>query len=208
MPVVPSRLVFIADIAGTALFAIEGATTAIRADLDLLGVLVLAFATALGGGVIRDVLIGSVPPSALRDWRYPAVAFVAGGVTFVACHTAPAVPPGLIVGLDAAGLGFFAVAGAEKALQFGIQPFIAVLLGTVTGVGGGTLRDVLLAQIPGVLRVDVYATAALAGSAALVVVRQLGLRPAWAATLGGTVCFVLRMLAVWLHWNLPHAGAF
>jgi uncharacterized membrane protein YeiH len=174
----------------------------------LLGVLVLAFATALGGGVIRDVLIGSVPPSALRDWRYPAVAFVAGGATFVAYGAVLAVPPDLIIGLDAAGLGLFAVAGTEKALQFGIQPFIAVLLGTITGVGGGTVRDVLLAQIPGVLRVDVYATAALAGSAILVIARQLGWPPAWAATLGGTVCFILRMLAVWQHWNLPQAGAF
>ena len=208
MPVVPNRLVFIADIAGTALFAIEGATTAIRADLDLLGVLVLAFATALGGGVIRDVLIGSVPPSALRDWRYPAVAFIAGGITFAAYGAALPVPPGLVVGLDAAGLGLFAVAGAEKALQFRIQPLIAVLLGTITGVGGGTIRDVLLAQIPAVLRVDVYATAALGGAAVLVVARQVGCPPAWAAALGGTACFVLRMLAVRLHWNLPHAGTF
>ena len=207
MSMTPTRLVFLADIAGTLLFAAEGAMTAIRGGLDLLGVLVLAFITALGGGVIRDVLIGAIPPAALRDWRYPAMAFAAGGVTFAAYGAARSLPPGPITALDAAGLSLFAVAGAEKALQFRIQPFIAVMLGTVTSVGGGTVRDVLLAQIPAVLRVDVYATAALLGAAVLVASRQLGMPPAWAATLGGTACFVLRMLAVRFHWSLPHAGS-
>lgn len=173
--------------------------------LDLLGVLVLAFSTALGGGVLRDLLIGATPPRAIADWRYPATAFLAGSIAFVAHDAIYRVPPNLLVALDAAGLSLFAVAGTEKALQFHIHPAIAPLLGTITGVGGGTIRDILLNTIPGVLRVDVYATAALAGSIVLVLANRLKLSPQTAALAGGAACFVLRMLAVHYHWQLPHA---
>ena len=100
-------------------------------------------------------------------------------------------------------LSLFAVAGTEKALLYKIHPFIAILLGTITGVGGGTVRDILLARIPLVLRADVYATAAMAGSAAMIIGRKIKLSPTVAAFLGGTVCFVLRLVSVWRHWNLP-----
>jgi uncharacterized membrane protein YeiH len=109
--------------------------------------------------------------------------------------------------VDAAGLSLFAVAGAEKALQFKMHPFIAALMGMITGVGGGMVRDLLLAQVPRVLRADVYATAALAGAVITLVARKLRLSPAWAAVLGGTACFLLRMISVWHHWNLPKVGA-
>ena len=151
----PDRLLLIADLAGTFLFGLEGARIAIAGNLDLLGVMVLSFATALAGGVIRDLLIGDVPPASLRDWRYPATAFSAGLVVFFLHHFVQAVPEPLIIALDAAGLSLFAVAGTEKALAFEINPFIAVLLGTVTGVGGGTIRDIFLAQVPAVLRTDI-----------------------------------------------------
>jgi uncharacterized membrane protein YeiH len=156
---------------------------------------------------MRDVLLGATPPAALRDWRYGVLAFIAGTVTFLLYWRASAIPTWLIVSLDAAGLALFAVAGTEKALSHDMHPFVAVLLGTITAVGGGTIRDVLLAQVPVVLRADIYATAAMAGAAVLVSGRALRWPAPIASGLGGIVCFGLRMLAVWQHWSLPHAGA-
>jgi uncharacterized membrane protein YeiH len=196
-------LVVALDITGTFIFAIEGALAGIQGNLDLLGIMVLAFSTALGGGVIRDVLIGAAPPNALRDWRYAALAFAGGAITFVFYPVVLRVPHVALLGLDAAGLALFAVSGTEKALEVKISPFIATLMGTITAVGGGTLRDVLLAHVPAVLRVDIYATAALFGSAVLAVLRKLGLGPKPAALCGFLACFLLRLLSVSQHWHLP-----
>ena len=203
------RAVLAADLAGTFVFALEGAFTAIAAHLDLFGVMVLAFATALGGGVIRDVLMGALPPSALRGWSYAGTAFAAAAIAFASTSYGHGhIPRTLLLTLDAAGLALFAVAGTEKALNARMHPFSAVLLGTVTAVGGGTLRDVFLAQVPVILRVDVYATAALFGSVVLAVCRRLGVSAPVAAAIGGGACFVMRMAAVWQHWQLPGSVAF
>jgi uncharacterized membrane protein YeiH len=199
------RLLTLLDLAGTSVFAIEGAMMAIEGDLDLLGVLVLAFATALGGGIARDILIGATPPKALSDWRYPVVAFGGGIIAFLGHQFVRAVPNTVIIGLDAAGLSLFAIAGTQKSLAYRIPPFIAILMGTVTAVGGGTMRDVLLTHVPAVLRIDVYATAALAGSTAMVIGRRCKLPPALAAMIGVALCFGLRVVSVWQHWNLPKA---
>jgi uncharacterized membrane protein YeiH len=201
--VIGPRLLSAVDLAGTFLFAVEGATAAITGHLDLLGIMVLSFATALAGGVIRDLLIGAVPPEAFRDWRYSVVAFAAAGFVFMLHHSVQQVPGTLLMVLDAAGLGLFAVAGTEKSLAYGIHPFIAILMGTITGVGGGMVRDILLAQVPGVLRTEVYATAAFAGSAVLILCRKLKLLPTVSAVAGGIVCFALRVVSVLQHWNLP-----
>jgi uncharacterized membrane protein YeiH len=203
-----ATLVLLADLSGTFVFAAEGATAAIRGNLDILGLMVLAFATALCGGMTRDVLIGAVPPSAIRDWRYPAIAFTAGTLTYLAHALVRPYPAQVIATLDAAGLALFAVAGTEKALDYDIHPSVAVLLGAITAVGGGVVRDVLLAQVPAVLRVDVYATAALAGSVVMVISNRVGVPRTMSALLGGAVCFTLRMLAIWQNWQLPRAGAF
>ncbi|MGA7437670.1 MAG: trimeric intracellular cation channel family protein [Luteibacter sp.] len=197
------HVVLIADLAGTAIFAIEGATAGARAGLDLLGILVVSFITALGGGIIRDLLIGASPPSAISDWRYPTLAFVAGLMTFLFHTQVDAFPTALLTTLDAAGLALFAVAGAEKALDFRISPLIAVLMGAVTGCGGGVVRDILLTRVPVVLVVDIYASAALLGAAGVVVGRRLGLSPAVAGTAGFILCFALRMAAVRFGWQLP-----
>ncbi len=200
----PTGITFALDIAGTFLFAVEGATAAADAGLDAFGILVLSFSVALIGGVVRDLLIGAAPPQAIMDWRYPAVAFAGGIVTFFLHRYVLAIPRPVFITLDAAALSLFAVAGAEKALDFGINPLAAALMGTLTGVGGGTLRDMLLARIPIILRADVYATAALAGATAMIAARRLGVSPAIAALAGGLICFVLRIVAVWQHWALPH----
>lgn len=200
-----ARRVSAADFAGTFVFAVEGALAGVAGHLDVFGVAVLSVATALGGGLIRDLLIGATPPTAIRDWRYIALAIVAGLVTFLFLPLVRDVPPPLLVVLDAAGLSLFAVAGAEKAIAFDIHPLIAALMGAITGVGGGTVRDVLLNRIPAVLNSDVYATAALAGATVVVAGRYARLPPRVAAIAGGVLCFTLRLAAVWLHWQLPVA---
>jgi uncharacterized membrane protein YeiH len=197
-------IIFALDVAGTFLFAVEGAVAAAEAGLDVFGILVLSFSTALIGGVVRDLLIGAVPPQAIKDWRYPAIAFAAGAATFFFHRYVVAIPRPVFITLDAAALSLFAIAGAEKALDFGINPFVAALMGTLTGVGGGTLRDILLARVPIILRADVYATAAFAGAATMVAARKLGAPPIASALLGSLVCFGLRIVAVWRHWALPH----
>ena len=200
---VSATLLLVLDLLGTFLFAMEGASTAVQHELDLLGIMVLAFVTALGGGIVRDLLIGCITPNSIKDWRYPATAFLAAAVVFVGHSQVGRIPFWLLITLDAAGLGFFAIAGAAKALDYGIHPLLAVLLGGVTGVGGGTIRDIFLAQVPGVLRTDIYAAAALLGAAVLVIGLKLKVPPAVASTLGIALCFSLRMVAVHEHWNLP-----
>ena len=142
-----SKLLLSVDLAGTFLFAVEGALIAVPANLDFLGVMVLAFSTALVGGIIRDVLIGASPPASLRDWRYATTAFAGGVIVFFLHPYIRAIPGPVILTLDAAALALFAVAGTEKALLYKMHPFIAVLLGAVTAVGGGTVRDLSLIHI-------------------------------------------------------------
>ena len=194
------------DLIGTALFAAEGASTAMIAQLDLLGILVLAFVTSLGGGILRDLLIGDAPPSAIRDWRYAATCLGTGALMFLLHPHFSPVGLTWITILDAAGLAFFAISGAAKALEFKLHPLLAIMMGGITGVGGGTFRDLLINRIPTVLRSDVYAAAALLGATVMLVALRLRVRPAIASSLGIAACFLLRMLAVHFGWNLPNAS--
>ncbi|WP_238785257.1 trimeric intracellular cation channel family protein [Pseudomonas sp. R84] len=201
------RIVLVADLAGTAVFAVEGAIAAMRSQLDLLGVMVIAFIVALGGGVTRDLLIGATPPNAVADWRYPALAFFMGGLAFVFHEQVLGWSGSTLIVLDAAGLALFAVAGAQKALNYGITPFVAMLMGTITGVGGGVIRDIVLARIPVVLQADLYASSAFVGAAVLIVARRLGVSPVAAALLAGAGCLMLRLLSVHFGWQLPRVIA-
>ncbi|MCM8742883.1 trimeric intracellular cation channel family protein [Pseudomonas koreensis] len=201
------RVVLVADLAGTAVFAVEGAIAAMRAQLDLLGVLVIAFIVALGGGVTRDLLIGATPPKAVADWRYPALAFAMGGLAFVLHAQVLSWSGSTLIVLDAAGLALFAVAGAQKALNFGISPFVAMLMGTITGVGGGVIRDIVLARVPVVLQADLYASSAFVGAAVLIVGRRCGVSPVAAALLAGAACLMLRLVSVHFGWQLPRVIA-
>jgi len=191
------------DLLGTFIFAIEGGRAAEAAHLDLLGVMVLAFTTALGGGIVRDLLLGAAPPASIRDARYPVVAFTGGAFVIALHYSTRHIPQAPLIWLDAAGLALFAVAGAQKALSYGVSPLLAVLLGAITGSGGGVFRDLLLARVPNVLRADIYAIAAIVGAGVMVVCRKLGWRPASSALLGAAACFGLRMLSLSKHWNLP-----
>jgi uncharacterized membrane protein YeiH len=197
-------LLLVLDLAGTFVFALSGAILATQRRLDIFGVLVLSVVAASSGGIVRDLLIGAVPPAAISDWRYVAVAIMAGLLTF--CWHAPmAGLSGAILLFDAAGLALFAVSGAQKALSYGLNPLMAALLGMVTGIGGGIVRDLLVARTPAVLQRDLYALAALAGAALVVTGQVLGWPATPTAIAGAVACFGLRLMAIWRGWNLPVA---
>lgn len=199
------HLLLVVDLSATLFRGLDGAMAAIEGRLDLFGILVLSFTAALGGGVFRDLLIGAVPPAAVRNVRYPITAFTGGLLAFFLWRSVHTLPPMLLTGFAAAGLALFCVVGAAKALDYGIPPLMAVLMGTITGVGGGVIRDLFLARVPVILRAEVLAVAALAGAAVMVIASLCKVSRRNAMFAGAIVCFVLRMLAVSLHWNLPHA---
>jgi len=199
-----TALLLVLDLGGTAVFAVSGAVAAVKYRLDIFGVLVLSFAAGNAGGITRDLLIGAVPPAAIADWKYAVVSILAGLIVFVGYPTAERVRDD-VLWLDAVGLAFFAVAGAQKALLRGLNPMMAALLGMLTGIGGGMLRDVLVIQIPIVLRADLYAMAALAGAAVVVIAPMLHVPAIVAAIAGGVLCFALRFGAIRYRWHLPTA---
>lgn len=199
-----STLVLVLDLAGTFVFALSGAMAGIKHRLDLFGVLVLSFAAANSGGIIRDVLIGAVPPPGIADWRYVAVPILAGLATVRWQSILDRLQSSVQL-FDAGGLALFAVSGATKALDFHLGPVTAMMLGMLTGVGGGMVRDVLSAEVPSVLRGDIYAVAALAGAAVVVVGRALHLPSAPVSLVGAALCFGLRFVAIRRGWQLPRA---
>jgi uncharacterized membrane protein YeiH len=204
-------LILVLNLAGTFVFGLSGGLAAIRARLDLLGVVVLAAVVGLAGGIARDVLIGT-PPATFRDWRYLAAAAAAGLVCFFAGRVLERAQRSIMI-FDAFGLGLFCVTGATKALQFGLGPVQAVLLGAITGVGGGMLRDVLLREIPTVLHEGLYAVPALLGAAVLVVAQHAGATSPVFPVLGVVVCIVVRLSGLRYGVNVPtppddrHEGA-
>lgn len=197
-------LVVVLDLIGTFVFAISGATAGVTRRLDLFGTLVLSFVAGNVGGITRDVLIGSVPPAAISDWRYLTVSLVAGVIIFYWPSAVDKLSSPVLV-FDAAGLALFAVSGAQKALAFGLNPVMAALLGMLTGIGGGMARDVLVAEIPTVLRADIYAVAALVGAAVVVIGQQLDIPPTITTIIGVLLCFGLRLMAIHRGWQLPVA---
>jgi uncharacterized membrane protein YeiH len=194
-------LILVLNLAGTFVFGLSGGLAAVRAKLDLFGVVVLAAVVGLAGGITRDVLIGT-PPATFRDWRYLAAAAAAGAVCFFAGRALERAERSVMI-FDALGLGLFAVTGATKALQFGLGPVQAVLLGTITGVGGGMLRDVLLRQVPTVLREGLYAIPALLGAAVLVLAQDAGSTNPVFPVLGVLVCVVVRLFGLRYGVSVP-----
>lgn len=200
----PALLVL--DLLGTFVFALSGAADGVKNRLDLFGLMVIAFATGNAGGITRDLLIGAVPPAAIHDWRYLAVCLLAGLVTFwwypkIDVHRTP------VLLLDAGGLALFAVTGTQKALAAGLNPAMAAVMGMLSGIGGGIVRDILVNETPTVLRADLYAVAALAGGLLVVGGHALHLRPFVSMIAGALLCFSLRSFAMFRGWHLPTAGA-
>jgi uncharacterized membrane protein YeiH len=196
-------LILVLNLAGTFVFGISGGLAAVRGKLDMFGILVLSAVVGLAGGITRDLLIG-VPPATFRDWRYLAAAGAAGVVCFFGRPMLERYQRSVLV-LDAFGLGLFCVTGATKALDFGIGAVPAVLLGAITGIGGGILRDVLLRDVPTVLRHDLYAIPALLGAAVLVAAQESGTRSPVFPVIAVGVCVAVRLAALRYRVNVPIA---
>ncbi len=193
------------DLAGIFAFAISGATAARRSQLDLFGILTIAFITACGGGIVRDLCIGAVPPAGLSDWRYLVTAISAALLTIVAYRWVERLTYPVRL-FDAMGLGLFAVYGAHKALLLGHNAEVAILVGMINAIGGGMARDVLLARVSIVLQQEIYALAALAGATLAVVGERAHWPAVWATWLPILFCFGLRFVSLRYHWNLPRFG--
>ncbi len=202
--IVVNKLLVGFDLGGTFVFALSGATAGVKHRLDLFGVLVLSFAAGNAGGIARDLMIGAIPPAAISDWRYVAVSMLAGLITFYWYRIINRLSSPVLV-FDAAGLALFAVSGAGTALAYHANPVAATLLGMLTGIGGGMVRDILVMEIPTVLRTELYAVAALLGAAVMVLGRMLHLPTYGAAIAGAILCFGLRFIAMRRGWQLPIA---
>lgn len=203
------RMLDAVDLAATFVLAVECALTAVQADFDLFGILVLSFVGSVGGAVIRDLLLGEHPPAPFRDWRYAALALAATMVVLIASLVLGPVgnftPPLQVDVFEGGGLALAAVAGTRKCLDYKLNSASVVIIATVNGCGGGMLRDVLLARVPKVLHEDFYATAAIAGAALIVVlVRRFQVRQDVAGAAGAVAIFTLRAAALVGAWRLPH----
>lgn len=196
-------LLLVLNLAGTFVFGLSGGLAGVQARLDAFGVVVLAVTVGLAGGITRDILIG-IPPQTFRDWRYLAVAGGAGLVTFAAAPMLERLERPILV-LDAAGLALFCVTGASTAVEHHVGALGAIVLGAITGIGGGMLRDILLGEIPGVLRTGLYAVPALIGAAIVVVASESGSHGILFPILGAAVCFVVRLAGLQYHLNVPGA---
>lgn len=196
-------LFYILDIAGTFVFAISGATAARQRGLDLFGICAVSFTVACGGGIIRDLCIGDIPPAGLSNWYYLVSAMTAAGMTIGLYPLVKMLKQPVLL-FDALGLSLFAVTGTQKSLVFGHNSEVAVLLGIITAVGGGVMRDILLNRIPVIFQKEIYASAALAGALIVVLGSYLKwMQDEWISVLAIIICFGLRLLALRFHWNLP-----
>jgi uncharacterized membrane protein YeiH len=198
----PTQLVVL-DLIGVFVFALSGGLAGVRARLDIFGVLVLATVTAIGGGILRDTLIGSTPPSALRDWLFLAVPAGAGLIVFY-WHPQVERAMRMVLVLDAAGLGLFTATGTRLALNAHLSIAGSCAIGLITGIGGGVIRDVLLRQIPVVLRREIYAVASLLGAVMVCAADRLHLLPVPSEICAAVVVFAVRILALRRHWSAPH----
>jgi uncharacterized membrane protein YeiH len=196
-------LLLVLNLAGTFVFGLSGGLAGVQARLDAFGVVVLAVTVGLAGGIIRDLLIG-IPPQTFRDWRYLAVAGGAGLVTFLAAPKLERLERPILV-FDAAGLALFCVTGATTALDHRVGAVAAVVLGAITGIGGGMLRDILLREIPTVLRTGLYAIPALVGAAIVVVASESGVYNLAVPIVGAAVCFAVRLAGLHFDLNVPSA---
>lgn len=197
-----STLLLVLDIVGIAVFAVAGALTGIEKRLDIFGVIFLSGITALGGGFMRDVLLGASPVAGLHDWRYIVTPATVGLIVFYVHPTLAKLRRALLL-VDAAGMGLFAVAGARKAIDYGLGPVGSCVIGMITAIGGGILRDVLVSEIPSILHKEIYATAALIASILVVTGDRVSFNNVATAIISIAVAFTIRVLSVWRKWSAP-----
>ena len=201
-----SAMVEVLDWIGTFVFALSGGLLGVQKKFDLFGVLFLSFVVAVAGGMMRDVLIGAVPPAAVSEIHYFLIAMAGGLITFY-CYPKVASRLRQMLLLDAVGLGLFAVIGAGKAIDYGINPLMASIMGMLTGIGGGMMRDVLAGEVPFVLRSDLYALAALAAGAIVALGHVLDMPRLYPMLIGAVVCILLRIMAIYRGWRAPVAAS-
>ena len=194
----------VGDLVGVAVFAASGASAAIAKRLDLFGVGFVGFVAALGGGILRDLVIGAVPPLAFADWRYAVTAVLASVAVFW-LHPQLSRLRRTVLLLDAAGLGLFTITGTLKALNAGVPPVGACLVGMLTAIGGGLARDLLTGEIPVVLQRDIYAMASLAGAILVTILHGLGLAGPIPTVLAAMLITGVRLLALYRRWSAPIA---
>ena len=193
-----------ADLVGVAVFAASGASAAIAKRLDLFGVAFVCFVAALGGGILRDLVIGAVPPLAFADWRY-AVTAVLASIAVFRLHPQLNRLRRTVLLLDAAGLGLFTATGTLKALAAGVPPVGACLIGMLTAIGGGLARDLLTGEIPVVLQRDIYAIVSLGGAILITIFHRLGLAGPFPLVIAAVLMTGVRLLALYRRWSAPVA---
>ncbi|MGD9925270.1 MAG: trimeric intracellular cation channel family protein [Pseudorhodoplanes sp.] len=197
-----ATLITVLDLCGVAVFAVTGGLVASRKQMDIVGFALLATVTGIGGGTLRDLVLGVTPVFWVQQPVYIAVCVAVAAIVFFTAHI-PESRYRLLLWLDAFGLSFFCVVGADKALAAGAGPFVAIVMGVITATFGGVVRDVLGGEIPVILRREIYATAALVGSGAFVAALVLGIPGVAAALLGFAACLAIRGLALQRGWSLP-----
>jgi len=198
------KLLFLLDLIGTCAFAASGAWAGVRRGMDLFGVLVLGMVTAIGGGTLRDLLLGELPPFCLKNEIYLWLPILVSLLVFGAHRNLPKIEAPLLY-LDAIGLGTFVVIGAGKALELQTGPLGAILMGVMTGTAGGVLRDILSNRVPLIMRREIYASACLLGGSLLVVLHKLEINANLSLLLAAGSVILLRLLAIHCNWSLPRA---
>jgi uncharacterized membrane protein YeiH len=195
---------YILDLLGTFAFAISGSFRAIRHELDMLGMIVLAIITGVGGGVIRDLILGATPPTVFVDQAYIGICMVAALISF---YAAPRIASrwNYVQIADAIGLGVFVAIGASKADLMGSVPLTILILAVITACGGGVLRDILVSEVPLILRVDFYASAAIVGGLTYIGCDVIGVAPVWKIVTTILVTYLIRVLAMRFKFSLPRA---
>ncbi|MEJ3745080.1 trimeric intracellular cation channel family protein [Actinomycetes bacterium KLBMP 9797] len=198
--------VYILELVGIYVFATSGALKAIQKNFDAVGILVLAMVTALGGGILRDVIIGDTPPAAFRNTNYLLIPLIAAAVTFFAHPVVERLTVTMLV-FDAAGLGLFCVTGTLKALDYDLGALQAVLLGVTTAVGGGVLRDITARETPALVKVDtdLYSIPAAAGATVVAIAYRTDLSMPAVAIGAAVLVFAFRVVAMLRHWTAPRA---
>lgn len=190
------------DLIGTFIFALSGVLAAKQKGLDIFGIFSIAFVVACGGGIIRDLCIGAIPPAGLTNYLYIVMVFAAT-IIGLACYRIVSALKYSVLFFDALGLSVFAISGARKALVFGHNYEVAIILGIVTAVGGGVIRDMLLDRIPVILTREIYASAAMIGSSIIVLGDYLHYPGETVSVIALILCVALRLLSLYFHWNLP-----
>lgn len=199
------NLLYALDLIGTVAFAASGALAGVKREMDLFGILVLGVVTAIGGGTLRDLLLGDLPPFCLRNETYLWLPVLVALVVFFTHRPLPRLAPVLLY-LDAIGLGTFTVIGTGKAISLGAGPFGSVLMGVMTGTAGGVFRDILSNEVPLIMRREIYASACILGGGILVLLETLQVQENLALLIAATTVILLRILAIHLNWSLPKAS--